>query len=127
MEEKEIVYYQMFSKETQNYYEKVYPGILKDDQKNPYLIATNIEANNKAFLRQLDEDITNGCKYVYKWLDGLTRSYASRYLSVHSSLYPVGCYESWLNNTKLIIGDKHAYISMNGAISTKITYIIYYE
>jgi hypothetical protein len=106
MENKEIVYYQMWSREDQSAFEEKYEVNNRiNDRANEYLFAVNIEENNKMFLDELGKKIIKGYEELGAWLRGLIVSYVERRRSKENgdTEYSLSYYTEWIDNTLCII------------------------
>lgn len=98
----EIVYYNLWKRETFNH--------MVDDYRrigNRYIEAVSIEENNKFFLECYQENYNKrGYKYCDNWLRGLLVSYVKRCsLENGDTPYYKRYYKDWIDNTKWISGD----------------------
>lgn len=113
--EVELVYYRMCNKETfYNHIEKAefnYKARLKTPKD--LLCDVSIKENNIFFLEELENVIIpNGYSKVDYWLRGLLSDYVKRRSRQNNdSPYFFSYYESWFNNTRLVIGNKYPVIS----------------
>lgn len=97
----EDIFYRMWNKNLHRTYIDKYNISQKD-----YLEAVNIEANNKMFLSELDKMIIKGYNEIDYFLRGLLSSYAKWLSAKFDSGNDCKYYIDWLNNTRMIIGDK---------------------
>ena len=106
----ELIYYRMWDKRIHAIHvEKAEFNIRVGlEVKEDLLSAINIEANNKAFLNELDTNIFKGFDYCRIWLSGLLADYVKRRSRENNdSPYLLEFYTNWLCNSIFITNVKY--------------------
>lgn len=105
----EVVYYKLYGREE-------FQSLLEKAEKSSTLsknelCVSSIEENNKAFLEHLEHIIPKDYEYIDFWLRGLISDYVKRKSRQKGDTpYFQKYYDSWLNNTRLIVNGKYPII-----------------